>query len=327
MKIKRTIKIFFVGAFVLSVSTGNFFAQSQHQLTSKKQVEKNEIHYRTIKADGLNVFYRESGPKDAPVVLLLHGFPTSSFMYRNLIPILSTKYHVIAPDMPGFGFTDSPDTSKYNYTFESLTKTMQAFIGELGLKRFAVYIFDYGAPVGLRLALANPEKITGIISQNGNAYEEGMSQGWNGLKEYWKHRTPEKKEEIIRPVMSLKTTKWQYETGVSDLSLIEPETYTLDQHFLDRPGMADKQMDLMADYESNIKLYPAFHAYFRKHQPMLLAVWGNKDPYFIPPGAEAFKRDLPHATVKLYDTGHFALETHLKEISTDILEFLAKLPK
>ncbi|MBK1897366.1 alpha/beta fold hydrolase [Chryseobacterium paridis] len=327
MEIKKAIKTFVLGASILSLSTGSSFAQSSNQLKLKNQMETNQIHYRNVKADGLNVFYREAGPKNGPVVLLLHGFPTSSFMYRNLIPILSTKYHVIAPDMPGFGFTDAPGTNDYQYTFENLTKTMQAFINELRLKRFAVYIFDYGAPVGLRLALANPEKITGIISQNGNAYEEGMSRGWNGLKEYWKSRTPEMKEKIIKPAMSFKTTKWQYETGVSDLSLLEPETYTLDQYFLDRPGMADKQMDLMADYESNIKLYPAFHAYFREYKPMLLAVWGNKDPYFIPPGAEAFKKDLPNAKVKLYDTGHFALETHLKEISTEILEFLEKLPK
>lgn len=287
-------------------------------------MKDNQIHYHNIQINDLNIFYREAGPEDAPVVLLMHGYPTSSFMFRNLIPILSQKYHVIAPDMPGFGFSDAPDHDKFTYTFDNLTKTMQGFIDQLTLKRFAIYVFDYGAPVGYRLAMANPEKITGIISQNGNAYEEGLSTGWNPIQKYWKESTTENRESL-RTFVSVESTKFQYQEGTSDLSLIAPETYTLDQHFLDRPGNVEIQLDLLKDYANNVKLYPEFHIYFKKYQPKLLAVWGNKDPYFIPAGAEAYKKDLPDAKVKFYNTGHFALETHVNEIGQDILAFLAGL--
>jgi len=289
-------------------------------------METSTVRYRTIKADGLNVFYREAGPSDGPVVLLLHGYPTSSHMFRNLIPVLGKQYHVIAPDLPGFGYTDAPDREQYNYTFDNLAKTMQAFIDQLRLKRFTIYVFDYGAPVGYRLALANPEKITGIISQNGNAYEEGLSNEWNPIQKYWKDPSQANRDSL-RDFVSKKATWFQYHEGVSDPSLIAPETYTLDQHFLDRPGNVEIQLDLVKDYRTNVKLYPKFQEYFRKYQPRLLAVWGNKDPFFLPAGAQAYQRDNKNAIVKFYDTGHFALETHGQEIGSDIISFLANLGK
>jgi len=283
------------------------------------------IHYRKINVGGQNIFYREAGSVGAPTFLLLHGYPTSSHMFRDLIPLLSKKYHIIAPDLPGFGYSDAPPRSNFTYTFDSLTKTMQSFIDELGLKRFALYVFDYGAPTGYRLALSNPEKITGIISQNGNAYVEGLGPDWEPIQKYWAEDTPENRD-ALRGFVTLEGTKFQYFTGVSDSTLIAPEAYTLDQHFLDRPGSDEIQLDLLRDYRTNVALYPKFQDYFRTHKPPLLAVWGNKDPFFLPPGAEAYKRDLPDAIVKFYDTGHFALETHLMEIGNDILKFLATLP-
>jgi pimeloyl-ACP methyl ester carboxylesterase len=291
----------------------------------KNNLMKNQaIHYNNVKVSGFNIFYREAGPKDAPVILLLHGYPTSSFMFRKLIPILATKYHVIAPDLPGFGYSDSPSHTEFSYTFDNLAKSMQGFIDILKIKRFALYIFDYGAPTGLRLALANPEKITGIISQNGNAYEEGLSTAWSGIQQYWNNPSQENRD-ALKDFVSIKMTKFQYQTGVKDTSLIEPEAYTLDQHFLDMPGHLDIQLDLMLDYRTNVALYPKFQAYFRDKKPKLLAVWGNKDPFFLPAGAEAYKRDNPNAKVKFYDTGHFALETHAQEIGQDILDFMKDL--
>jgi pimeloyl-ACP methyl ester carboxylesterase len=284
------------------------------------------VNYRKEKVEDLNIFYREAGSKDAPVVLLLHGYPTSSHMFRNLIPILSEKYHVIAPDLPGFGFTDAPNYKEFTYTFDNLTKYIQGFIDQLGLKRFAIYVFDYGAPVGYRLAVANPEKITGIISQNGNAYVEGLSDGWNPIQKYWAEPTEENRNNL-KMMVAAGTTQWQYFTGVSDPTLIAPESYSLDQFFLDRDENVELQLDLFKDYASNVALYPTFQQYFRDKQPPLLAAWGDKDPFFLPPGAEAFKRDIPDATVKFFDTGHFALETHVNEIGQEILNFLAKLPK
>jgi pimeloyl-ACP methyl ester carboxylesterase len=285
------------------------------------------VHYRTTEAGGVKIFYREAGPKDAPVILLMHGYPTSSFMFRNLIPILSKQYHVIAPDLPGFGFTEMPSREEYHYTFENLTATMQAFIDTLGLKRFAIYVFDYGAPVGLRLALANPEKITGIISQNGNAYEQGLLDWSNGLvKAYWENDNQTNRD-ALRKYFTLEGIIFQYRQGASDSSLIAPEAIYLDNHQMERSGNVDIQLDLILDYRTNVKLYPAFQAYFRKYQPKLLAVWGNRDPYFGPAGAEGFKKDDPNAIVKFYDTGHFALETHYEEIGRDILAFMQGLPK
>jgi len=283
------------------------------------------IHYRTTQVDGLNIFYAEAGPAEAPVILLMHGYPTSSFMFRSLIPILSQKYHIIAPDLPGFGFSDFPARDKYNYTFDNLAATMQGFIDNLKLKHFALYIFDYGAPVGLRLATHNPEKITGIISQNGNAYEEGLLDWSYGLvTAYWLHDTKENRD-ALRKFFTLEGTNFQYRHGVTDQSLIAPQAIYLDQQLMDRPGNLEMQLDLLLDYRNNITLYPVFQAYFRQYKPELLAVWGNKDPYFSPPGAEAFKKDDPNATVKFYDTGHFALETHYREIGQDILEFMVRV--
>ncbi|MDJ1470691.1 alpha/beta fold hydrolase [Xanthocytophaga flava] len=293
---------------------------------NQKSMKTNLVHFHTTSVNGINIFYREAGLLGAPVILLLHGYPTSSHMFRNLIPMLAAHYHVIAPDLPGFGYSDMPDRKQFIYSFDNLTKTMQGFIDKLELKRFALYVFDYGAPTGYRLAIANPEKITGIISQNGNAYKEGLSEGWSEIRKYWQNPTQENRE-ALRKFTALKITRWQYEEGVDDKSLIAPETYTLDQHFLDRPGNVEIQLDLLSDYRNNVDLYPTFHTYFKVHQPRLLAVWGNKDPYFLPQGAQAYKRDIPGAEVKFYNTGHFALETHLKEIGADILAFMEALPK
>lgn len=299
-------------------------------LLSMKNTEftqQSQVHYQSIKVNGISIFYREAGPKDAPVILLMHGYPTSSFMFRNLIPILSQKYHVIAPDMPGFGFSDFPSRSSYTYTFDNIAATMQGFIDQLRLKHFAIYVFDYGAPVGLRLAMHNPERITGIISQNGNAYMEGLLDWSNGkVKAYWDNPTPANREGI-RSFFQLEGTHFQYEHGASDTSLIAPEAIWLDQSLMNRPDNIEMQMDLILDYRNNLKLYPAFQEYFRTYKPPILAVWGNRDPYFGPAGAEAFKKDDPNTTVKFYNTGHFALETHGAEIGQDILDFMAKLPQ
>lgn len=284
------------------------------------------VKYLNTKVYGLNIFYRESGPTDAPTILLLHGYPTSSHMYRNLIPMLNLHYHVIAPDLIGFGFSDAPHYKEFNYTFDNLTKYVQGLINQLRLKRFAIQVFDYGAPVGYRLAVSNPEKITGIISQNGNAYEEGLSNGWNPIRKYWEEPT-EQNRNNLKMLATADTTRWQYFTGVSDRALVAPESYSLDQFLLDRKGSEDIQLDLFKDYATNVALYPAFHEYFREYQPPFLAVWGDKDPFFLPAGAEAFKNDLPKASVKFYDTGHFALETHVNEIGEEILRFLATLPQ
>lgn len=320
-KLKITFTIILTGL----LGRTEIMAQSTTVKTSPA-LEVGVVHHRKVSVNGLSVFYRESGPAGAPTILLLHGYPTSSHMFRNLIPMLNKKYHVIAPDLPGFGNTDLPDRKTYTYTFENLAKTMQGFVDELGLKRFAIYVFDYGAPTGFRLALANPEKITGIISQNGNAYVEGLSTGWNPIQKYWENDTQENRD-ALRSFYSKEGTAFQYFTGVTDSSLIAPEAYILDQHFLDRPASAEIQLDLLKDYKTNVELYPSFQKYFRTNKPKLLAVWGNKDPFFLPAGAEAYKKDIPNAIVKFYDTGHFALETHAQEIGNEILKFLSTLPK
>ena len=321
----KKLKIAFAIILTGLLGRTEIMAQSNTIKTSPA-LEVGVVHHRKVNVNGLGVFYRESGPAGAPTILLLHGYPTSSHMFRNLIPMLNKKYHVIAPDLPGFGNTDLPDRKTYTYSFENLAKTMQGFIDELGLKRFAIYVFDYGAPTGFRLALANPEKITGIISQNGNAYVEGLSTGWNPIQKYWENDTQENRD-ALRSFYSKEGTEFQYFTGVTDSSLVAPEAYILDQHFLDRPESAEIQLDLLKDYKTNVDLYPSFQKYFRTHKPKLLAVWGNKDPFFLPAGAEAYKKDIPEATVKFYDTGHFALETHGQEIGNEILKFLSTLPK
>jgi pimeloyl-ACP methyl ester carboxylesterase len=279
------------------------------------------IRYQHADVDGLKIFYREAGAKTAPHLLLLHGFPTSSHMFRNLIPALADRYHVVAPDLPGFGFSDAPDRKKFRYTFENIATVINRFTQTIGLDRFVIYVFDYGAPVGFRLALAHPERITAIISQNGNAYEEGLSDGWNPIQKYWKEPNAENRA-ALREFLTPDATKWQYLHGVPDETLVAPESYQLDSALLARPGNDEIQLDLFLDYASNVALYPRFQEYFRTKTPPLLAVWGKNDPFFLPPGAEAFKRDNPAAEVHFYDTGHFALETHASEILRTIGEFL-----
>ncbi len=279
--------------------------------------------YHHAIVDGSKIFYREAGPKTAPTILLLHGFPTSSHMFRSLIPALADRYHVIAPDLPGFGFSEAPDRKQFRYTFENLAKVIDTLTQNIGLERYAIYVFDYGAPVGLRLALAHPERITAIISQNGNAYEEGLSQGWNPIQKYWKEPTPQNRA-ALRDFLTPEATKFQYLHGVKEETLVAPEAYQLDSALLARPGNDEIQLDLFLDYASNVALYPKFQEYFRTKQPPLLAVWGNSDPFFLPPGAEAFKRDNPNAEVRFYETGHFALETHHQEIAGAIRDFLGR---
>jgi len=285
-------------------------------------VPHTSIH--RIKADGVNVFYREAGHEQAPVVLLLHGFPTSSFQFRALIPRLADRYRVIAPDYPGFGFTEVPEPRRYEYSFDALAKTTMAFTDALKLERYALYVFDYGAPVGFRLAMERPERVTGIVSQNGNAYEEGLGPAWAAVRRYWSEPTSENRE-AIRSVLNLEGLRREYSVGMANPKLIAPEGYTLDAALMARPGNVDIQLDLFLDYANNVKLYPAFHEYFRKWKPPLHAIWGKHDLYFIPPGAEAFRRDNPNATVELVDSGHFALETHLEEIARAMRTFLAGL--
>ena len=279
--------------------------------------------YQYATVDGHKLFYREAGSKTAPAILLLHGFPTSSHMFRNLIPTLADRYYVVAPDLPGFGFSDAPDRKQFRYTFEHLAKVIAGFTEAIGLERFAIYVFDYGAPVGLRLALAHPERITAIISQNGNAYEEGLSDGWNPIQKYWKEPNAENRA-ALREFLKPAATQWQYSHGVEDATLLAPEAYQLDSALLARTGNDEIQLDLFLDYASNVALYPKFQEYFRTKRLPVLAVWGKNDPFFLPPGAEAFKRDNPAAEVHFYDTGHFALETHVQEIATAIRDFLGR---
>ena len=275
-----------------------------------------------IEADGVNVFYRAAGGPGAPVVLLLHGFPTSSFMFRELIPRLADRFRVIAPDLPGFGFTEVPEERRYTYSFDALARTIEAFTNALGLNRYAIYVFDYGAPTGLRLAMAHPERVSAIISQNGNAYEEGLGDAWGPIRKYWAEPTAENREVIGKNILTLEGTRWQYTHGVANPESVAPESYTLDVALLERKGNRDIQLDLFLDYASNVKLYPKFQEYFRKSKPPLLAIWGKNDPFFIPAGAKAFQKDLPHAKVQFLDTGHFATETHVVEIAAAMREFL-----
>jgi pimeloyl-ACP methyl ester carboxylesterase len=279
-------------------------------------------NYRTASVDGLDVFYREAGDAQAPTLLLLHGFPTSSHMFRELIPLLADHFHIVAPDLPGFGRTTMPSRDKFSYKFENLAKVIGRFTEVIGLERFAIYIFDYGAPTGLRMALAHPERITAIISQNGNAYEEGLSDGWNPISRYWRDPSDANRQ-ALRELLTSDAVVWQYTHGVADPSLVSPDGIALDSHYLERADADEVQLDLMLDYDSNVKMYPDFQAYFRKHQPPLLAIWGRNDPFFLPSGAEAYKRDMPKAEIHLLDTaGHFALETHVGEIATRIRQFL-----
>jgi pimeloyl-ACP methyl ester carboxylesterase len=280
------------------------------------------IAYRKVNVDGFNIFYREAGRADAPALLLLHGFPSAGHMFRDLIPLLADRSRIVAPDLPGFGQSDMPSLDSFAYTFDRIADVIDRFTEVIGLERFAIYVFDYGAPTGFRIALKHPERITAIISQNGNAYEEGLSEGWNPIRAYWQDASP-KNREALRAFLKPETTIWQYTHGVPDTTKVSPDGYSLDNFYLSRRGADEVQLDLFGDYNSNVELYPAFQAYFRTHKPPFLAVWGKNDPFFLPPGAEAFKRDIPKAVVRFFDTGHFALETHASEIATVIRDFLA----
>jgi pimeloyl-ACP methyl ester carboxylesterase len=280
--------------------------------------------YRRITAGGLEIFYREAGRPDAPPLLLLHGFPTSSHMFRELMPRLADRFRLIAPDLPGFGQSAMPTDGRFRYTFENLAWTIERFTEAIKLERFAVYIFDYGAPVGLRMALEFPERINAIISQNGNAYEEGLSDGWKPIRAYWMDASAANRS-ALRTFLAPETTIWQYRHGAPDTALVSPDGYSLDNYYLARPGADDIQLDLLGDYKSNVARYPEFQAYFRKQKPPFLAIWGKNDPFFLPAGAEAFKRDIPGADVRFLDAGHFALETHCEEITAAIRDFLGRL--
>jgi len=282
-----------------------------------------KIQYRKADVDGLKVFYREAGRRDAPTLLLLHGFPSAGHMFRELIPALSDRFRVVAPDLPGFGQSDMPPRNSFTYTFAKLAEVIERFTEVIGLVRFSIYVFDYGAPTGFRLAVRHPERITAIISQNGNAYEEGLSDGWNPIRAYWTEAS-EANRKALRAFLAPETTVWQYTHGVADTSLVSPDGYSLDNFYLARPGADEVQLDLFGDYKNNVAMYPEFQAYFRKHKPPLLAVWGKNDPFFLPPGAEAFKRDIPGAQVRFFNTGHFALETHCDEIAAVIRDFLPR---
>ena len=278
-----------------------------------------DTRYRTANADGFSIFYREAGSPDAPKLLLLHGFPSAGHMFRDLIPLLADRFHIVAPDLPGFGRSDMPGRG---CTFAEIANRIDRFTEVVGFDRYAIYVFDYGAPTGFRLALKHPDRITAIISQNGNAYEEGLSDGWNPIRAYWEDASAANRQ-ALRAFLAPETTVWQYTHGVADTAAVSPDGYSLDNFYLARPGADEVQLDLFGDYKSNVALYPAFQDYFRTHKPPFLAVWGKNDPFFLPPGAEAFKRDIPGATVRFFNTGHFALETHAAEIAAAIRDFLA----
>jgi pimeloyl-ACP methyl ester carboxylesterase len=301
-------------------------ADSKRGLSSQDiggfSVPRTSIH--RLAADGVGVFYREAGEVSAPVVLLLHGFPTSSFMFRELIPRLASDYRVIAPDLPGFGFTEVPSERNYVYSFDQLALTIEAFTQALKIDRYAIYVFDYGAPTGFRLAMAYPDRVTAIVSQNGNAYEKGLGDAWDPIRKYWAAPTPENRDILRKSILTAGGTRWQYTHGVADPESIAPESYILDTALFERPGNKDIQLDLFLDYASNVRLYPKFQEYFRKSKPPLLAIWGKNDPFFIPAGAEAFRNDIPGAKIQFLDTGHFALETHVVEISAAMKDFFEK---
>jgi pimeloyl-ACP methyl ester carboxylesterase len=280
------------------------------------------IRYRKANVDGLDIFYREAGKSEAPALLLLHGFPSAGHMFRDLIPLLADRFHLIAPDLPGFGQSDMPDPKRFTNNFDTIAKAIDRFTEVIGLKRFAIYVFDYGAPTGFRIAARHPERITAIISQNGNAYQEGLSDGWNPIRAYWQESSKANRD-ALRAFLKPETTIWQYTHGVADPTAVSPDGYTLDNFYLARPGADEVQLDLFGDYKSNVALYPRVQEYFRAHKPPFLAVWGKNDPFFLPAGAEAFKRDIPGAKIQFFDTGHFALETHAGEIAAAIREFLS----
>jgi pimeloyl-ACP methyl ester carboxylesterase len=297
-------------------------SQDHSTLAAESNLSAPVTSIHKIEADGIRIFYRAAGDPNSPVILLLHGFPASSFMFRELIPRLASEYRVIAPDLPGFGFTEIPPERKYVYSFDRLAATMNAFTQALKLRRYALYVFDYGAPTGFRLAMAHPDRVTAIVSQNGNAYEEGLGDAWAPIRKYWAEPTAANREVIAKNILTLEGTRWQYTHGVTDPETVAPESYTLDAALLERPGNKEIQLDLFLDYASNVKLYPAFQDYFRKALPPMLAIWGKNDPFFVPAGADAFRKDIPNVRVQFLDTGHFALETHAVEIAGAMKEFL-----
>jgi pimeloyl-ACP methyl ester carboxylesterase len=294
-------------------------------MTEHPEREENAmpaVTYRTVAVDAQKVFYREAGAADAPKLLLLHGFPSAGHMFRDLIPLLADRFHIIAPDLPGFGQSDMPERTQFKYTFDNIARVIDRFTELVGFERFAIYVFDYGAPTGFRLAAWHPERISAIISQNGNAYEEGLSEGWSPIRAYWEDPSLANRN-ALRSFLSADTTRWQYTHGVPDAACVSPDGLSLDNFYLARPGADEVQLDLFGDYKSNVLLYPAFQEYFRTHKPRLLAVWGKHDPFFLPAGANAFKRDIPHADIRFFDTGHFALETHAGAIALAMSEFLS----
>lgn len=281
------------------------------------------IRYKTVDVDGHGIFYREAGDRAKPALLLLHGFPSSSHMFRDLIPLLADRFHLVAPDLPGFGLSEIKPRDAFRYSFEALARVIGRFTEVIGLDRYALYVFDYGAPTGFRLAMAHPERVTVIISQNGNAYEEGLSAGWDPIQRYWRDPSAANRE-ALRELLTPASIRWQYEHGVPDLGAVSPDGSALDSWYMARPDMDEIQLDLFGDYASNVALYPAFQAYFRQYQPPLLAIWGKNDPFFLPAGAESYRRDLPAAEVRFLDTGHFALETHASDVATAISTFLMR---
>jgi pimeloyl-ACP methyl ester carboxylesterase len=281
----------------------------------------HKVRFGKIDVDGISIFYREAGSTDAPAILLLHGFPSAGHMFRDLIPQLADRFRLIAPDLPGFGQSAMPNRTAFTYTFNNISRVIDRFTQLIGLNRFAIYVFDYGAPTGFRLASWHPERITAIISQNGNAYVEGLSGGWKPIQAYWEDPSPANRD-ALRAFLAPERTIWQYMHGVADPTGVSPDGYSLDNYYLTRAGADEVQLDLLGDYKTNVALYPTFQSYFRKHRPRLLAIWGINDPFFLPAGAEAFTRDIPNAVVRFVDTGHFALETHAGEIAAAIRDFL-----
>ncbi len=281
------------------------------------------VRFNTVDVDGLKLFYREAGDASRPTVLLLHGFPSASHMFRDLIPELAGTYHVVAPDLPGFGMTEQPARDQFGYTFENIAKVIDRFTEVLGLARFAIYVFDYGAPVGLRLAVKHPERITAIVTQNGNTYLDGVSDAFAPIMAYW-NEPNQANRDALHDMLAPATTLFQYTHGVDDPSKVSPDGRNLDDFYLARPGNDEIQLDLLLDYQTNVALYGTIQAYLREHQPPVLAIWGKNDPFFIPPGAEAFRRDVPEADIRFVDSGHFALETHAAEIGAAMREFLSK---
>jgi pimeloyl-ACP methyl ester carboxylesterase len=318
----------FVSSLVLALAAHNVQASPPPANEASNVATTAAVSYRTVKVDGLNIFYREAGPKNAPAIVLLHGFPTSSQMFRNLIPRLADRYHLIAPDYPGYGQSDMPPMEKFQYSFDNLARVIDKFTEAIDVKKFALYVQDYGAPIGYRIAAAHPERITAIVVQNGNAYDEGLDNDfWKPIKAYWKEPKSKEKRDAIRNLVTYEATRWQYMTGAKNPELVSPDGAAHDQYLLDRKGNDEIQLDLFLSYGSNPPLYPSWQAYFRRHQPPMLIVWGKNDQIFPPAGAEPYKRDLKTLEFHLLDAGHFALETNGDEIAGLMRDFLGKHEK